>query len=77
MNIHSWKGFIALTVLIAVVAGAVGGAIPLVTAKVLYTPESVAEVVEVEVPVRTVHVGVRHVDVAVGVRPPRYTKYLL
>jgi len=49
MNIHSWKGFIALTVLIAVVAGAVGGAIPLVTAKVLYTPESVAEVVEVVV----------------------------
>ena len=35
--------------------------------------ELVAEVVEVEVAVRPVHVGVGHVDVAVRVRPPGYT----
>jgi len=39
--------------------------------------ELVAEVVEVEVAVRPVHVGVGHVDVAVRVRPPGYTGYLL
>lgn len=38
--------------------------------------ELVAKVVEVEVAVRAVHVGVRHIDVAVRVRPARYTGYL-
>lgn len=39
--------------------------------------ELVAEVVEVEVAIRAIHVSVRHVDVAVRVRPPKYTRYLL
>ncbi|KKU73048.1 MAG: hypothetical protein UX98_C0012G0008 [Parcubacteria group bacterium GW2011_GWA2_47_26] len=37
--------------------------------------ELVAEVVEVEVAVRAVHVRVGHVDVAVRVRPPKYIRY--
>ena len=38
--------------------------------------ELVAEVVEVEIAVGAVHIGVRHIDVAVRVRPPKYTRYL-
>ncbi len=38
--------------------------------------EPVAEPVEVEVAVRAIHVGVRHVDVATRIRPPKYTRYL-
>ena len=36
----------------------------------------IAKVVEVEVAVRAVDVGVGHVDVVVRVRPAKYTRYL-
>jgi len=32
--------------------------------------QRVAEIVQVEVPVRTIHIRVRHIDDAVRVRPP-------
>lgn len=38
--------------------------------------EPITEVVEVEVAVRAVHVGVRHIDIVVRVRPTIYTGHL-
>lgn len=38
--------------------------------------ELIAEVVEVEVAIRAIHVSVRHIDVAVRVRPTKYIGYL-
>jgi len=49
MNIQTSKGFLALMIVASLVAGLIGGAVPLVYTKVMHTPEPVAEVVEVVV----------------------------